>query len=77
LEILPVTLSASAEALSEAKGKGLAQRTKRSFAALRMTPLKSAHGKPSLQMSSGDIASSTGYLLYVTLLTRKETWEGL
>src|SRR5712692_8700922 len=39
LEITPVTLSAA---------KGLARRTQRSFAALRMTartPLKSAHGK--------------------------------
>ncbi len=46
LERMPVTLSAA---------KGLTRRTKRSFAALRMTartPLKSAHGKPSLQMSS-------------------------
>ena len=43
LEIMPVILSAA---------KGLARRTKRSFAALRMTartPLKSAHGKLSLQ----------------------------
>src|SRR5258708_19283519 len=43
LEITPVTLSAA---------KGLARRTQSSFAALRMTariPLKSAHGKPSLQ----------------------------
>src|SRR2546423_14867770 len=34
--------------------EGLAPRTERSFAALRMTgrtPLKSAHGKPCLQMS--------------------------
>src|SRR6266849_9920122 len=45
LERMPVTLSAA---------KGLARRTQRSFAALRMTartPLKSAHGKSSLQMS--------------------------
>src|SRR5260370_29343258 len=41
-----------------------------------MTPLKSAHGKPSLQMSSGDIASSTGYMVYVTVLTRKEKVGG-
>src|SRR5258707_8186344 len=43
---MPVTLSAA---------KGLARRTQRSFAALRMTaraPLKPAHGKPSLQMSN-------------------------
>src|SRR5947209_7881427 len=36
------------------KREGLARRTQRSFAALRMTartPLTSAHGKPSLQMS--------------------------
>src|SRR5260370_25180955 len=46
LEILPVTLSAA---------KGLARRTQRSFAALRMTtrtPPKSAHGKSYLQMSN-------------------------
>src|SRR5260370_5738232 len=45
LERRPVTLSAA---------KGLARRTQRSFAALRMTartPLQSAHGKPSLHMS--------------------------
>ncbi len=43
---MPVTLSAA---------KGLAHRTQRSFAALRMTtrtPLKSAHGKSSLQVST-------------------------
>src|SRR5260370_8590798 len=46
LEILPVTLSAA---------KGLARRTQRSFAALRMTtrtPPKSAHGKSYLHMSN-------------------------
>src|SRR6266852_3678048 len=45
LERMPVTLSAA---------KGLARRTQRSFAALRMTartPLKPAHGKSYLQMS--------------------------
>jgi len=45
LEIRPVILSAA---------KDLARRTQRSFAALRMTgqtPLKSVHGRPSLQMS--------------------------
>jgi len=44
-DLQPVTLSAA---------KSLARRTKRSFAALRMTartPLQSAHGKPSLHMS--------------------------
>jgi hypothetical protein len=43
---MPVTLSAA---------KGLARRTERSFAALRMTagtPLKSSHGKSYLQMSA-------------------------
>src|SRR5712692_4119127 len=45
LELLPVTLSAA---------RGLARRTQRSFAALRMTAralLKSAHGRHSLQIS--------------------------
>jgi hypothetical protein len=45
LERMPVTLSAA---------KGLARRTQSSCAALRMTartPLKSAHGKSSLQTS--------------------------
>src|SRR5260370_36246066 len=50
LERMPVTLSAA---------KGLARRTQRSFAALRMTartPLKPAHGKPYLQMSKRRLA---------------------
>jgi hypothetical protein len=49
LEILPVILSAA---------KDLASLPQRSFGALRMTgrtPLKSAHGKPYLQMSSKEI----------------------
>src|SRR5258708_11849057 len=53
LEITPVTLSPCA-ALRGNSAKGLARRTQRSFAALRMTArtaLKSAHGKPYLQMS--------------------------
>src|SRR5260370_19272280 len=53
LERRPVTLSAA---------KGLARRTKRSFAALRMTtriPLKPAHGKPSLQMSNTTTVASS------------------
>ncbi len=54
LESMPVTLSPFAS-LRVNSAKGLARRTQRSFAALRMTartPLKPAHGKPSLQMSS-------------------------
>src|SRR6266849_4996007 len=56
LEIMPVTLSAA---------KGLAHRTKRSLAALRMTgrtPLKSAHGKPSLQTSRESDYCLTGMI---------------
>src|SRR5216683_1722013 len=58
LEIMPVILSAA---------KGLARRGKRSFAALRMTartPLKSAHGKPYLQMSHRHIAFVTIIQVY-------------
>src|SRR5712664_1361365 len=46
LERMPVTLS---------EAKGLARRAERSFASLRMTartPLQSASGKPSLQISA-------------------------
>ena len=55
LEIVGVTLSAA---------KGLARRTKRSFAALRVTtrtPLTSAHGKPYLQMSRAWVGCLTFY----------------
>src|SRR5260370_29140724 len=62
LEILPVTLSPFAS-LRGNSANGLARPTQRSFAALRAcpersegmtarTPLTSAHGKPSLQMST-------------------------
>src|SRR6266566_856806 len=53
VEIRPVILSAA---------KDLFGRLARSFAALRMTartPLTSAHGKPSLQMSKTALLSST------------------
>jgi hypothetical protein len=53
--------------------KGLARRTKRSFAALRMTgrtPLKSAHEKPSLQVSSNYFKLLTFHYFQITLMTR-------
>ena len=49
------SLMSSIFAVILSAAKSLAPRTERSFAALRMTartPLKSAHGKSSLQMSS-------------------------
>src|SRR5260370_32958565 len=64
LEILPVTLSPCAS-LRVNSAKGLARWMQRSFAALRMTtrtPLKSAHGRSYLQMSTlpgGPLAFTT------------------
>src|SRR5258708_17644732 len=54
VERMPVILSPFAS-LRGNSAKGLARQAQRSFAALRMTartPLKSAHGKPSLQISA-------------------------
>ena len=81
LEIMPVILSAGAEALSpslrsrvnSAKGKDLCVRRARPFAKPGVTAgavLKSAHRKAYLQTSVWRLRQSTNEILYVMIISR-------